>query len=157
MARGPSRQAVTVLCQSRRLLTSEAARKKPLPSPARRRSLDLELIGLGVAAVSGVFILSKPFSSTPAPQAAPESRQRTFTIPLPGVNSNGERQGKTLALMSQSQVEAKLHEHEESFTLNRPNNPVFRFDTSWLASNAPIEDDHSTEILSRDKSAPVAG
>jgi hypothetical protein len=154
------RHGLVTLNQAARSYATESTPKKALPSQDRRRSLDFLLIGLGAAALSGVVVLStrRSFSKqavTPTAEATPQSL--TFTIPIPSSSRSGERRDKTLTLMSPRETEAKLHEHEESFTLNRPNNPVFRFDTSWLASNSPIEDDHSVEVLSRDKNAPVQG
>lgn len=44
----------------------------------------------------------------------------------------------------------RLRENEASYAVSRKGNPVFRYDTTSLASNSPIEDDSCCVILERD-------
>lgn len=51
-----------------------------------------------------------------------------------------------ITLMNPAQVSATLREHDESYLVDRRNG-VLRFDIAQLASNNPIEDDHSEGIV----------
>lgn len=72
-------------------------------------------------------------------------------------NRTGAPGTKTLSLLSQSDTNKKLHEHESSYSVSRRSNPVFRYDTNALPSNSPIEDDSCCVILERDAESTVKG
>lgn len=67
------------------------------------------------------------------------------------VYRTGTPSTKTLTRLTLAETNARLHEHEASFAVHRPGNPVFRYDVNSLPSNNPIEDDSSCVILEREK------
>jgi hypothetical protein len=62
----------------------------------------------------------------------------------------GERQ-HTHLLLPQSETEGMLRASERSVTLNRPGNPLRRYDTNFIAGNKRTEDAHAVDILSSDR------
>lgn len=76
---------------------------------------------------------------------------------LDAVPRTGAPGTKTLSLLSQTETNAKLHEHESSYSVSRRSNPVFRYDTNALPSNSPIEDDSCCVILERDVESAIKG
>ena len=154
---------------------------KPRPSSARRRVVDISLIGAGVVGISALlYTQSSGAQEAPASgqaaalsTSATSNKDQTFTLQIPGSNSFGQST-KTLTMLSMAQAEAKLHEHQAAYaepeevytlakicfrwTITRPgNNVVSRWDTSFLASNSPIEDDHAVSVITRDPSSEVKG
>lgn len=59
--------------------------------------------------------------------------------------------------MNDAETNARIKEHEASYAVTRRGNPVFRYDTTSLASNSPIEDDSCCVILERDPSSNLQG
>ncbi|KAK4705771.1 pyruvate dehydrogenase phosphatase, partial [Phenoliferia sp. Uapishka_3] len=68
-----------------------------------------------------------------------EDERPAFTIPYE--SQGGASTTKTLALLSQAETDHRLTEHQSSYTVGRKANPVLRYDTNFLNSNSPIEDD----------------
>jgi len=54
--------------------------------------------------------------------------------------------------MSTEEVNQLLKKYETTFTVDRAGNPVYRYDTNHVASNAPIEDDSLCAVMTRDQS-----
>jgi pyruvate dehydrogenase phosphatase len=49
-------------------------------------------------------------------------------------------------------IEAKLHSNESSSVVDRPGNPVVRWDRNWVGSNEPCEDRSAIDIVPRSQS-----
>jgi pyruvate dehydrogenase phosphatase len=62
---------------------------------------------------------------------------------------SGERQ-QTHLLLSPSETEGMLHANERTITLDRPGNPLWRYDTNFIPGNKRTEDAHAVDILSKD-------
>ncbi|GAA6064354.1 hypothetical protein JCM10212_001835 [Sporobolomyces blumeae] len=125
------------------------------PSPSSRRSIvDLTLIGLGGASLTGYLLYkmsenNRPSSSAEAPASESDhARRNAFTIPV--LEQTGQTGTKTLTLLTQLETDQRLTENQASFAVSRRGNPVLRYDTNHLASNSPIEDDSCCVILERD-------
>ncbi|KAI5478534.1 protein phosphatase 2C family protein [Pseudohyphozyma bogoriensis] len=73
------------------------------------------------------------------------------------MSQTGAQSTKTLSLLSQTEVNHRLKEHEASYAVTRKNNPVIRYDTNALPSNSPLEDDSCTVVLERDPGGKVKG
>ena len=56
---------------------------------------------------------------------------------------------KTLEMLTPEQTDARLRQYEASFVVNRPGNPVWRYDTAVVSSNSPCEDDSVAAIRVR--------
>ncbi|KEI41908.1 uncharacterized protein L969DRAFT_100456 [Mixia osmundae IAM 14324] len=158
--------------------SSSSSTKRPPPPPERRKAIDIALISLGVVALSSVIYLgqqryasSKATSPSALAAAASSSTSPTrssqlFTVPLQGETGDKSGSGtttatkatsKTLAMLSAEETDRRLAEHAQSFSVGRAGNPLYRYDTSFLASNDPIEDDSCSVILSRDASSKKTG
>jgi hypothetical protein len=61
----------------------------------------------------------------------------------------GKRQ-HTHLLLPQSETEGMLRASEKTVTLDRPGNPLRRYDTNFIAGNKRTEDAHAVDILSSD-------
>lgn len=61
----------------------------------------------------------------------------------------GQRQ-KTHLLLPSSETEEMLHANESTVTINRPGNPLRRYDTNFIPGNKRTEDAHAVDILSKD-------
>lgn len=155
--------------------SSSTANGSPAPPGAprkvnsvpRRKTIDYTIAGGAALAIGALgYYQYRRFSSSTT-DAIPNlhidkptgaDSKTTFTIPVPGQSSgSGRPANRTLEMLSPEQAESRLREHEESYSLNRPNNCVTRFDIATLASNSPIEDDHCTQILARDAKTGVQG
>lgn len=82
----------------------------------------------------------------------------TFDLPVRVKNLEGkaEMTTKRFPLLPLKELEARLHEHAVSETTTRPNGIVWKYTTSNLASNDPIEDAHANQIVERDPDDPSA-
>ena len=63
---------------------------------------------------------------------------------------------RTLPLLSLKEVEARIQQNAVSETHTRPNGISWKRTTAFLASNDPIEDANSSQIIERDASDPSA-
>ncbi|CCD23440.1 type 2C protein phosphatase PTC5 NDAI_0B04060 [Naumovozyma dairenensis CBS 421] len=63
-----------------------------------------------------------------------------------GKNGNTQNKEGTIMILAEDQIEKKLHDNEESHSINR-NKGIFRYDVSQLPSNHPIEDNHVEQII----------
>jgi pyruvate dehydrogenase phosphatase len=63
---------------------------------------------------------------------------------------------KRYTLLPLKELEARLHENAVSETTTRPNGITWKYTTSNLASNDPIEDAHANQIIERDPDDPSA-
>ncbi|KAL8279307.1 hypothetical protein RQP46_008344 [Phenoliferia psychrophenolica] len=84
-----------------------------------------------------------------------EDDRPAFTIPYE--SQGGASTTKTLALLSQSETNHRLTEHQSSYAVGRKMNPVLGYDTNFLSSNNPIEDDSCVVVLERDPQSKVSG
>ncbi|KAA1084832.1 hypothetical protein PGT21_037325 [Puccinia graminis f. sp. tritici] len=55
-------------------------------------------------------------------------------------------------MLSTQEVNQLLKKYETTFSVDRVGNPVYRYDTNHVASNAPIEDDSLCAVMTRDQS-----
>lgn len=85
-------------------------------------------------------------------------RPQTFDLPFRVKNSEGkiEMTTKRFTLLPLTVLEARLHENAVSEVTTRPNGITWRYTTSNLASNDPIEDAHANQIVERDPDDPSA-
>ncbi|GAA5998039.1 type 2C protein phosphatase PTC5 [Rhodotorula paludigena] len=120
-------------------------------APSRRSLLDLTLIGILGASVTG-FLL---YRRTGDDMAQHEGDRPSFTVPV--VEQTGGTSKKTLNLLTAAETNARLKENEASFAVSRRNNPLLRYDTNNLASNSPIEDSSCCTILERNDASKVQG
>jgi pyruvate dehydrogenase phosphatase len=86
------------------------------------------------------------------------SDPRTFVLPIKtkGVDGKTEISSRTISILPLKEVEARFQENAVSETHNRPNGLSWTRTTAFLASNDPIEDAHSNQIIERDASDPSA-
>ena len=82
----------------------------------------------------------------------------TFVLPVRtrGADGKTELSDRTISLLPLKEVEARLQENAVSETHNRPNGISWTRTTAFLASNDPIEDANSNQIIERDASDPSA-
>lgn len=82
----------------------------------------------------------------------------TFVFPVKTRGADGkiEVSDRTTSLLPLKEVEARFQENAVSETHNRPNGISWTRTTAFLASNNPIEDAHSNQIIERDASDPSA-
>ena len=85
-------------------------------------------------------------------------QSQTFDVPVRVKNLQGkvEMTTKRFPLLPLKELEARLHEHAVSETTTRPNGIMWKYTTSNLASNDPIEDAHANQIVERDPDDPSA-
>ncbi|KIL70258.1 hypothetical protein M378DRAFT_7155 [Amanita muscaria Koide BX008] len=83
---------------------------------------------------------------------------QTFTIPVKekGLDGKPATVNKHLSLMSLKDVDQRIRENETSVTQVRPNGLIWKHTTAFLASNDPIEDANSCQIIQRDDTDPSA-
>lgn len=83
---------------------------------------------------------------------------RTFVLPIKTRGADGkiETSTRTISFLPLKDVEARFQENAISETHNRPNGISWTRTTAFLASNDPIEDAHSNQIIERDASDPSA-
>lgn len=86
------------------------------------------------------------------------SNPRTFVLPVKirGADGKSEMSTRTISILPLKEVEARFKENAVSETHNRPNGIYWTRTTAFLASNDPIEDAHSNQIIERDASDPSA-
>jgi len=86
------------------------------------------------------------------------SKSQTFNLPIKirGADGKPEMSTRTLPLLPLKEVEARIQENAVSETHNRPNGVFWKHTTAFLASNDPIEDANSNQIIERDASDPSA-
>ncbi|SCZ91798.1 BZ3500_MvSof-1268-A1-R1_Chr5-3g08143 [Microbotryum saponariae] len=120
------------------------------PTPARRSTYDIALLVAGGAGISGLLIwsASQRKEKEEAMGRQGEGMRSSFTVPV--ISQTGAPGTKTLTRLSPAETDARLKEHEASYAVSRRANPVFRYDTTSVASNSPIEDDSCCVILERD-------
>ena len=82
----------------------------------------------------------------------------TFVLPIKTRGADGklEMSTRTISLLPLKEVEARIQENSVSEIHNRPNGISWKCTTALLASNDPIEDAHSYQIIERDASDPSA-
>ena len=83
---------------------------------------------------------------------------RTFVLPIKirGADGKTEMSTRTIPILPLKEAEARFQENAVSETHNRPNGISWTRTTAFLASNNPIEDAHSNQIIERDASDPSA-
>lgn len=86
------------------------------------------------------------------------SERHTFVVSIKtrGVDGKPNMSTRTISLLPLKEVEARIQENAVSETHNRPNGISWKRTTAFLASNDPIEDAHSNQIIERDVSDPSA-
>ena len=86
------------------------------------------------------------------------SDPRTFVLPIKtrGADGKVEMSTRTISILPLKEVEARFQENAVTETHNRPNGISWTRTTAFLASNDPIEDAHSNQIIERDASDPSA-
>ena len=86
------------------------------------------------------------------------SNPRTFILPVKirGADGKTEMSTRTISILPLKEAEARFQENAVSETHNRPNGISWTRTTAFLASNDPIEDAHSNQIIERDASDPSA-
>ena len=86
-----------------------------------------------------------------------DQKQQTFTLFVREKGKDGlERVQKTFPFLSLQDVEQRIREHGSFETHTRPNGLTWNHTTAFLASNDPIEDANSNQIIQRDDSDPSA-
>lgn len=83
--------------------------------------------------------------------------QNTFEIPVRVKSADGksEMSTRTLPLLSLKELEARMNERASTHSNPRPTGVIFNHTTASLASNHPIEDANSHQIVQRDKDDPL--
>ena len=78
----------------------------------------------------------------------------TFVLPIKTRGTDGKLEMSTrrISLLPLKEVDARIQENAVSETHNRPNGISWKRTTAFLASNDPIEDAHSNQIIERDAS-----
>ncbi|KAM0751610.1 protein serine/threonine phosphatase 2C [Meredithblackwellia eburnea MCA 4105] len=144
-------------CQRNSATRKYSATQPPPPHPvpvANRRAVDLGLIGAGGLALSALVYWASSRNGKSDKMGSEDDRP-AFTIPYE--SQGGASTTKTLTLLSQHETNQRLTEHQQSFSVGRRSNPVIRYDTNFLNSNSPIEDDSCVVVLERDPQSKVAG
>ena len=101
------------------------------PSPTSTAFLSVAFL----AAAAGVYYYETRASSF---SGYPE----TFSIRIRNKDYSYKRK-------SDAELETILTEHEDGSTIDRPGNPVFRWDRNWVGSNEPCEDRSAVDIVPR--------
>ncbi|GAA5924529.1 type 2C protein phosphatase PTC5 [Sporobolomyces koalae] len=135
--------------------TASASSTTPSSTTSRRSIVDIALIGVGGASLTGYLLYKMNEKKHDGNDTAPEGERSAFTIPV--LEQTGATGTKTLALLSPLETNQRLTENQASFAVSRRGNPVLRYDTNYLASNSPIEDDSCCVILERDAKNKVKG
>lgn len=81
-------------------------------------------------------------------------KQNAPTVSSPTTSTfaiNIGRQANTFTRLSDSDAEAKLRAHEKKQIVNRPGNPVIRYEQNWLGSNEPCEDRSAVDMIPRSR------
>ncbi|KAH9442791.1 hypothetical protein MJO28_005821 [Puccinia striiformis f. sp. tritici] len=126
----------------------------PSPPPPKKRALvDIALIAAGFLSI-GVTVLwlqSTRQKKTDDPLFGAVQNREQFEIPIAShTGSPGAK--KILTMLSTKEVDQLLKKYETTFSVDREGNPVYRYDTNHVASNAPIEDDSLCAVMTRDQS-----
>jgi pyruvate dehydrogenase phosphatase len=87
-----------------------------------------------------------------------DQKQQNFTLFVREKGKDGmiERVAKSFPLLSLKDVEERIREHGSFETRTRPNGLTWNHTTALLASNDPIEDANSNQIIQRDDFDPSA-
>lgn len=129
---------------------SQPSAAAPPPSStsslSRRKNTDLALIVSGALGLSALVFYNLRPQVNPPPSSlsklSPSSR--SFTLP---VASSSGTQLRTITMMPTSSVNSLLGKNERSYSITRPGNPLYRYDTNSVASNETCEDAHAFTIL----------
>ncbi|GAA5895174.1 type 2C protein phosphatase PTC5 [Sporobolomyces salmoneus] len=137
--------------------SSSSSSPSPPSSSQRRSIVDIALIGIGGASLTGYLLykMNEKKSASNTIKENVEGERSAFTIPV--LEQTGATGTKTLTLLSPAETNSRLTENQASFAVSRRGNPVLRYDTNHLASNSPIEDDSCCVILERDSKNKVKG
>jgi pyruvate dehydrogenase phosphatase len=105
------------------------------------------LISASLIAAAGVAYYYETTASTTPPTASSGGYPNPFTLRIGDGRGGIERY--TFDRKSESETAKMLLEHENSTEVNRPGNPVIRYDTNYLGSNEPCEDRSASDLIPR--------
>jgi pyruvate dehydrogenase phosphatase len=100
------------------------------------------LLAGGLLATSAILYYYEVTTAGPS-EALNSLVTESFTIKAGGENH-------TFTRLPAAEAEMKLTAHQETREINRPGNPVFKVDRSWLGSNEPCEDRMAADLVPRD-------
>ncbi|PLW54421.1 hypothetical protein PCANC_04803 [Puccinia coronata f. sp. avenae] len=126
----------------------------PSPPPPKKRALvDIALIATGFFSIGAtvLWLQSTRKKKIDDPLFGASQNREQFEIPIAShTGSPGAK--KILTMLSTQEVNQLLKKYETTFSVDRVGNPVYRYDTNHVASNAPIEDDSLCAVMTRDQS-----
>lgn len=125
----------------------EIARREATRKATRNAAIALALIG----AAGGLYYYESTGGTIPNP--VPDS---TFTVSH--TYRNGKKRDFIFKWLPDSVLDGMMHEHEDSQVIDRPGNPVTRWDRNWIGSNEPCEDRSAIDLLPRNRGiTPLRG
>jgi pyruvate dehydrogenase phosphatase len=114
-----------------------------IPTPGADKTVRRNaLLAGGLLATSAALYYYEITTQGPS-EAVNHLLNETFTIMAGGQNH-------TFSKLPAAAAELKLTANQESRDINRPGNPVFKVDRSWLGSNEPCEDRMAADLVPRD-------
>lgn len=126
--------------RAKRFNSTTAHLKEKLPRRAVAPSVFVAAAVLG--AVGGAYYYRSSLGTILEPTLEP-------TFSLTYTFRSGNKRDYTFEWLPESTTAAMLHEHESSQVINRPGNPVIRWDRNWVGSNEPCEDRSAIDLLPR--------
>ena len=108
------------------------------------------LVGITVLVGAPAYIYSRRYSQS--------SAKETFdvSVRVAGPDGKTRKEKQSMTLLSQAEIEARLHENARTSRTVRPGGIVWNQHTAYVASNNPIEDANASNIVQRDPDDPSA-
>jgi pyruvate dehydrogenase phosphatase len=124
-----------------KLATARSYATTPMPGGDKTVRRNALLAG-GLLATSALLYYYEVTTAGPS-EALNSLVTESFTIKAGGQNH-------TFTRLPAAEAESKLTAQQETRDINRPGNPVFKVDRSWLGSNEPCEDRMAADLVPRD-------
>ncbi|WAQ85369.1 hypothetical protein PtA15_5A944 [Puccinia triticina] len=126
----------------------------PSPPPPKKRALvDIALIAGGFFSIGAtvLWLQNTRQKEIDDPLFGATTSREQFEIPIAS-HTGSPAAKKILTMLSTHEVDQLLKKYETTFSVDRVGNPVYRYDTNHVASNAPIEDDSLCAVMTRNQS-----
>ncbi|RSH89527.1 hypothetical protein EHS25_002077 [Saitozyma podzolica] len=132
--------------------TSGTSEKSASPSLRRNGILALSLLAGAAATYYYDRYVRVSTTTTHTPGGTPvetSAHGPTFEV---SIRSSRGPVKYNFRRLPERDIEAKLHSNESSSVVDRPGNPVVRWDRNWVGSNEPCEDRSAIDIVPRSQS-----
>lgn len=136
---------------SSKALTSQAQSSQQTNTNNKNRKKVIMLTGSSLLILSSFTFLYPSFDQISL-DSIRHIRSYSTQIENNKKSKSTSQDSNNITLLSETEVDSRLHANEKSFWVNRKNG-IFRYDVAQLPSNNPIEDNHVEQIVTLNDSS----